>query len=83
MNQWTSLHMAVLRRVEVGLLVTPTTIVQELTAAGLIVRNRYVYTKDEAGWLYTLTPRGMAVLYPMPPVRGSAKRLTEAQSWMD
>lgn len=76
----TTMHTAILRRIEAGLLVDPTTVVQELTAMGYVMRNRYVYSAHEVGWKYDLTPSGRAVLNPQPIARGNRKGLA---TWMD
>lgn len=78
--EMTTLHMATLRRIEAGLLVDATCIVTELTAAGYVTRNRYVYTAHEVGWAYVLTESGRALLNPQPVATGNTKRLA---TWMD
>lgn len=79
----TTMHLTTLRRIEAGLLIAPTSVVQELTAAGFVTRDRYVYTASEAGWKYNLTDSGRALLNPQPKVQGSTKRLSQAATWMD
>jgi len=87
MNQWTSLHTEALEKAQLQIPQDWTDVVNDLHREKYIERGRFVTEQYPhgtlAGWCFTPTARGMAVLYPMPPVTGSAKRLTEAQSWMD
>lgn len=80
MDGMTTMHLAVMRRIEVGLLVDATSVVLELTAAGYIQRSRYVYTAHEVGWMYLLTDSGRAVLNPQPVATGCTKRIA---TWID
>lgn len=79
----TTMHLTTLRQIEAGVLITPTTVVLELVAAGLVSRDRFVCTTSEIGWKYNLTDSGRALLNPQPKVQGSAKRLSQASTWMD
>lgn len=80
MIELTTMHMDVLRQIAEWGLVDATNVVAELAGEGYIKRNRY---RLGEGWQYDLTARGKELLDPLPPATGSAKRLSQAATWMD